>query len=89
MPPLPPPLLLFVTVNAVFGAVIGTITARVPAFEDLIPTFLWLVAGLFVIETSAALVLKTHPSALIPMPWRVAALVVSFVFCYAALALMK
>jgi hypothetical protein len=75
--------------NAIFGALIGALTARVPAFSAFgVPSFLWLVAGLFAFEMAAGLALKAHPSTLISMPWRVAGLILSFASCYATLALM-
>ena len=90
MPSLPPILFHFLGFNVIFGILIGAVSARVPAFSTLgIPSFLWLVAGLFAFEMGAGLVLKAHPAALLTMPWRVAGLVVSFLCCYATLALMS
>ena len=91
MPSLQPFTVHFLAFNAVFGILIGATAARVPAFAALgIPTFLWLaVAGLFAFEMCAGLLLKTHPSALLTMPWRVAGLMVSFFCCYATLTLMS
>lgn len=90
MPPIQPILFHFLAFNALFGLVIGAATARVPAFTALgMPSFLWLVAGLFVFEMGAGLILKTHPSALLTMPWRAAGLAVSFVCCYATITLMS
>jgi hypothetical protein len=81
---------LFVAVNAAFGILVGALSARVPAFTALgIPSFLWLVAGLFASEMSAGLIFKAHPAALLSMPWRAAALAVSFIACYATLALLS
>jgi hypothetical protein len=90
VPSFPPYAVNFLAFNAVFGTLIGAVTARVPAFAALgMPSFLWLVAGLFAYEMGAGLVLKTHPSALLTMPWRAAGLVTSFLCCYATLALMS
>jgi hypothetical protein len=89
--PLPPPITVHLLgFNAVFGTLIGALTARVPTFSAIgIPSFLWLVAGLFAFEMIAGLILQTHPSALVTMPWRVAGLVTAFVCCYATLALLS
>ena len=90
VPPFPPITFLLLGFNAIFGTLIGTLTARVPTFSAIgIPSFLWLVAGLFAFEMIAGLVLQTHPSALVTMPWRVAGLVTAFVCCYATLALLS
>jgi hypothetical protein len=90
MPPIQPILVHFLAFNTLFGLAIGAATARVPAFTALgMPPFLWLVAGLFAFEMGAGLILKTHPSALLTMPWRAAGLAVSFACCYAAMALMS
>jgi hypothetical protein len=87
---LQPVLVHLLAFNAIFGACIGALTARAPAFTTLgIPPFLWLVAGLFAFEMGAGLLLKQHPSQLLTMPWRGVALVVSFVCCYGTLALMS
>ena len=77
-----------VVFNILFGGLIGVLTARVPAFSSLgMPSFLWLVAGLFAFEMSAGLLLDAHPATLLSMPWRAAGLALSFVSCYAAIAL--
>jgi hypothetical protein len=80
-------LLLF---SVAFGALVGVLTVRAPAFTALgMPSFLWLVAGLFAFEMSAGLLLSTHPSSLLTMPWRAGALALSFLCCYAAIALLS
>ena len=90
MPSLQPLTVQFLAFNALFGILIGATSARVPAFSTLgVPSFLWLIAGLFAFEMTAGLILKAHPSALLTMPWRVAGLIVSFACCYAALALLS
>jgi hypothetical protein len=90
MPPIQPILVYLLAFNALFGLLIGAATARVPAFTTLgMPSFLWLVAGLFAFEVGAGLIFKTHPSALLTMPWRAAGLAVSFVCCYTAIALLS
>lgn len=73
MPALSPFAIVFVLFNAVFGVIIGVLTARVPSFGALgIPSFLWLVAGMFAFEMAAGFALNAHPSSLITMParWR-------------------
>jgi hypothetical protein len=90
VPSFPPILVHFLSFNALFGILIGALTARVPAFTAIgIPSFLWLVAGLFAFEMGAGLILKTHPAALLTMPWRAAGLILSFVCCYATLAMLS
>jgi hypothetical protein len=89
VPSIQPILVNFLAFNAVFGILIGLLTARVPAFQAIgIPSFLWLVAGLFAFEMTAGLLLKAHPSTLLTMPWRVAGLVLAFLCCYATIAVM-
>ena len=78
-----------VVFNILFGSLIGVLTARLPAFSSLaMPPFLWLVAGLFAFEMVAGLLLAAHPATLLSMPWRAAGLALSFVSCYAMIALM-
>ena len=90
MPSFPPILIHLLAFNVLFGILIGALTARVPAFTTIgIPSFLWLVAGLFAFEMTAGLLLKTHPSELLTMPWRAAGLVLAFVCCYATLAILS
>lgn len=89
MPALSPLTIGFVLLNAIFGVIIGALTARAPAFNALgVPSFLWLVAGLFAFEMAAGVALKANPSSLIAMPVRVSGLVMSFICCYATLAFM-
>ena len=77
-----------VVFNVLFGGLIGVLTARVPAFSSLgMPSFLWLVAGLFAFEMVAGLLLDAHPATLLSMPWRAAGLALAFASCYAAMAL--
>jgi hypothetical protein len=78
-----------VVFTILFGSLVGVLTARVPAFSSLgMPSFLWLVAGLFAFEMFAGLLLDAHPATLLSMPWRAAGLALSFVSCYAAIAVM-
>jgi len=80
-------LLLF---SVAFGVLVGVLSVRVPAFTGLgMPSFLWLVAGLFAFEMSAGLLLNAHPSSLLSMPWRAGALALSFLCCYATIALLS
>jgi hypothetical protein len=76
--------LAFLCANAVLGLLIGLATARTTALGLLkIPTFLWLVAGLFGLEMLAGRLARAHPATIVSMPIRVAALFVSFAACYA------
>ena len=80
-------LLLF---SVAFGLLVGVLTVQVPAFTALgMPSFLWLVAGLFAFEMLAGLLLNAHPSALLSMPWRAGGLALSFLCCYAAIAFLS
>jgi hypothetical protein len=89
VPSLQPVVIHLLAFNALFGALIGALTARSPTFAALgIPSFLWLVAGLFAFEMGVGLILKAHPSTLLTMPWRAAGLAVAFASCYGTLALM-
>ena len=87
---LSPLTIAFVFYSILFGVVIGTLTAPVPALDALgIPSFLWLVAGQFAFEMFAGIAFGAHPSALIAMPLRLGALVLSFISCYTTLALLS
>ena len=69
--------IIFLAYNLAVGLVVGTSAARSAVFANLgIPTFLWLVAGMFAFEMLAGLAMKAHPSTLLTMPWRVAGLFV-------------
>ena len=82
--------ILFVAVNAMIGLFVGTAVALRPDFAALgIPTFVWLVLGMLLVEVLAGLALKTHPSAIVTMPVRIAALLTSFVVCYVLLGVLK
>ena len=77
---------IFLIFNLALGLAVGASAARSTWFSTLgIPTFLWLVAGLFAFEMVAGLALKKHPTALLSMPWRVAGLIASFAACYLTL----
>jgi hypothetical protein len=79
----------FLTFSLVFGGIIGMLTARVPGFSALgLPSCLWLVAGQFAFEMLLGIVLNTHPSALIAMPLRLGALLLSFIGCYSSLVFL-
>jgi hypothetical protein len=87
---IPPVLFHFLGFNVLFGTFIGALTARAPAFAAIgVPSFLWLVAGLFAFEMTAGMILEKHPSTLITMPWRVGGLMLAFVCCYATLAMLS
>ncbi len=82
--------ILFLAINAIIGLCVGTAAALSPAFAALgIPTFAWLVVGMLLVEVLAGLALKTHPSAIVTMPIRVAGLMTSFVVCYVMLGVLK
>jgi len=90
MPRISPGQILFVAINAIIGLCVGTAAALSPAFSALgIPTFAWLVVGMLLVEVLAGLALKTHPSAIVTMPTRVAGLMTSFVVCYVMLGVLK
>jgi hypothetical protein len=69
---------------------VGWGSARSPFFAGLgIPSFAWLVLGMLAFELVAGLVLKAHPSAILSMGWRIAGLLISFVGCYSAMAMLQ
>jgi len=75
--------IVFLIVNAVIGFTVGTAAGRSTEFAALsIPTFFWLVLGMLIFELLMALVLKSHPYALLSFPWRIAALFASVAVCY-------
>jgi hypothetical protein len=81
---------LFLAANAVIGLAVGTAVARSPQFAAVqIPTFAWLVFGMFLVELVTGMAMKAHPSATVSMPLRLAGLIGSFVVCYATLAALK
>ena len=89
MPRISPGQILFLAINAIIGLCVGT-AALSPAFAALgIPTFAWLVVGMLLVEVLAGLALKTHPSAIVTMPIRIAGLITSFVVCYVMLGVLK
>jgi len=82
--------IFFLAINALIGLIVGTAAALSPRFAALgIPTFAWLVVGMLLVELLAGLALKTHPSAIVTMPVRVAGLITSFVVCYVVLGVLK
>jgi hypothetical protein len=90
MPQISPGQILFVSINAIIGLCVGAAVALSPAFAALgIPTFAWLVVGMLLVEVLAGLALKTHPSAIVTMPIRIAGLITSFVVCYVMLGVLK
>jgi hypothetical protein len=90
MPRISPGQILFLAINAIIGLCVGTAAALSAAFAALgIPTFAWLVVGMLIVEVLAGLALKTHPSAIVTMPTRVAGLMTSFVVCYVMLGVLK
>jgi hypothetical protein len=90
MPRLSAGQILFLAINAMIGLCVGTAAALSPEFAAVrIPTFVWLVVGMLLVELLAGLALKTHPSAIVTMPVRVAELITSFVVCYVMLGVLK
>jgi hypothetical protein len=82
--------LYLIAFSVLFGLLVGVLTVRVPAFSALgMPSFLWLVAGLFAFEMLAGLALNAHPTTLLSMPWRAGALALSFSSCYATMAVLS
>ena len=82
--------ILLLVFSIAFGLLVGVLTIHVPAFTALgMPAFLWLVAGLFAFEMLAGLLLNAHPASLLTMPWRAGGLALSFLCCYAAIALLS
>ena len=72
----------------------GSVSGRRPRSAPLLPRwafppFAWLVVGMLLVEVLAGLALKTHPSAIVTMPIRVAGLITSFVVCYVMLGVLK
>ena len=64
--------------------------ARSPQFAALsVPTFVWLVLGMLAFELLAGLALKAHPSTIVSMPLRFAALMLSFAVCCVMLGMLK
>jgi ABC-type xylose transport system permease subunit len=88
MAQLSPRQLIFIAVNAAIGALVGlaSVQGYLPG-QLRLPTFVWLVLGMLAVELLAGLALKMHPSALVTMPARFAALAVSFIACYAIIGL--
>jgi hypothetical protein len=82
--------IVFLAINAIIGLCVGTAASLSPEFAALrIPTFAWLVVGMLLVELTAGLALKAHPSAVVTMPMRVAGLITSFVLCYVMLGVLK
>jgi hypothetical protein len=69
---------------------VGWGSARSPFFTGLgIPSFAWLVLGMLAFELVGGLALRAHPATLVSMGSRIAGLLVSFVVCYAAVAMLQ
>lgn len=80
---------IFLATNALIGLAVGTAAARSQQFAALgVPNFAWLVGGMLALEVLAGLALKAHPSNLISMALRIAALVASFAVCYITLEVL-
>lgn len=80
MPQLSQRHILFLVANVVFGALMGMAFVRVPALStSAIPIFGWLVAGVLVIDLAFGYLAGAHPTAVVTMPVRIAALVLSYV----------
>jgi hypothetical protein len=69
---------------------VGWGSARSPFFTGLgIPSFAWLVLGMLAFELAVGLALRAHPATLLSMGSRIAGLLVSFVVCYATIAMLQ
>jgi ABC-type Fe3+-siderophore transport system permease subunit len=80
----------FVGINALIGLGVGAATALYPQFAAMqIPTFAWLVLAMLLVELITGAAFRAHPSSLVSMPMRFAALSTSFVVCYVTLGLLK
>lgn len=80
MPKLSPLHIAFVLVNIAFGAVFGIAHVRVPMLAaSAVPVFGWLVAGVLVIDLVFGYLAGAHPTKVISMPVRIAALVLSYI----------
>lgn len=73
------PQLLFLSANIVLGALIALAAARIPSFAALpVPQFGWLVVGVLLTDIAIGYMAGAHPTAVITMPVRIAALALSF-----------
>ena len=85
MPQISPRHILFLVANIAFGALMGIAFVRVPALAtSAIPIFGWLVAGVLAIDLIFGYLAGAHPTAVITMPVRIAALVLSYVASFIA-----
>lgn len=81
------PQMIFLAANLFLGALVGLATVHVPGFAALpVPQFGWLVAGVLVTDLATGAATRTHPTAVITMPVRIAALALSMVAALAVTA---
>jgi hypothetical protein len=74
------PQIIFVLVNVVLGAVVAVAMARVPSFAAVpVPLFGWLVLGVLVTDLVIGYLAGAHPTTVITMQARIAALVLAFI----------
>ncbi|MDX2203257.1 MAG: hypothetical protein NW223_10945 [Hyphomicrobiaceae bacterium] len=74
------PQILFLLANAALGALVALAAARVPSFAALpVPQLGWLVAGVLLTDVATGVLTGAHPTAVISMPVRIAALALSLV----------
>ncbi len=74
-----PPQIGFLIANVLMGALVGYLQARVPQFASLpVPQFGWLVLGVLILDLATGYLAGAHPTAVISMPLRVAALALAF-----------
>ncbi|RTL71759.1 MAG: hypothetical protein EKK41_08320 [Hyphomicrobiales bacterium] len=74
------PQIVFVLVNVVLGAVVGAAVARIPSFAAVpVPLFGWLVLGVLLTDLASGYLAGAHPTAVITMQARIAALVLAFI----------
>jgi hypothetical protein len=83
------PQFLFLFANVLIGALVALAAARVPGFAALpVPQFGWLVGGVLLTDIAAGLLAGAHPTAVISMPVRIAALALSFIASLAVTAMI-
>lgn len=74
------PQIIFVLANVALGALIALASARIPSFAALpVPLFGWLVLGVLLTDLAIGYFAGAHPTAVISMQARIAALALSFI----------
>jgi len=89
MPKLTPLQIGFIVANAVLGLVLGVLHARLPLMQtSAVPLFGWLVAGVLVLDLAFGWIAGAHPTTVVTMPVRIAALIVAYLAATAAGAML-